>query len=72
MWREEYLNASLNVHGWLVSVSVSFTTTGNICFLTSCLRCLEAGCGWSDTGCTWANQNAGNVILFTLFIIDQL
>uniref|UniRef100_UPI0037E7CA1D plexin-C1-like n=1 Tax=Semicossyphus pulcher TaxID=241346 RepID=UPI0037E7CA1D len=25
-----------------------------------CRQCIEAGCGWTTSGCSWANQGAGN------------
>lgn len=41
---------------------MSLTVAGDVCFLPSCQRCLDAGCGWHGTGCTWANQGRANVI----------
>lgn len=71
---QEYLFAGLRFILFMVSVrcviaagdnitNCGWTPLTNVCFLASCIQCVEAGCGWSETGCTWANQKAGNVIL---------
>lgn len=46
-------------------------TTSDVCFLPSCQRCLNAGCGWSGTGCTWANLGWTNVIMLCFLKLNH-
>lgn len=37
--------------------------------LLRCRRCLQVGCGWSPSGCSWANGGERNVNTFDFWMI---